>query len=661
MNRIGICIKEFDSIFTNGCAQQGYFVLKSLRKSGFNVDFVTIEKQLEYFEIINEPVINICDVDILKNYSLIIFSSLIVDQIELLNQIKLLGIKIANLMVGNYYIINCEEFVFNVHNNVIQDMNNLFVDEIWLMPMYKHAVQYISNITNKPVKISPYVWDSEIINKYIISKEIKPYYQNLSNNNKIDIVIMEPNLSIHKNALPLLVVLNNYFLNYTERLGNIHVFGKPKRNPDCLACIKHLEIVKCKKIILYERTLSLEVFSRLRESNIKFVVLSNNLRNSLNFIHLECFTLKIPIIHNCLPYSDNNLYYEDSDTIADYSKINNHINLVWEGNYNYDNKTLDILKKFHPYSKFNVDNYRLLSTTLVNKHKMSIYDYNIIFKKQTYSVNLIDEFCIIIIVKNDTNINILYKNLEKLNKSAKKKCIVSLFCNKKNFENLDNYSSLDIRIKEVNYENIELYALANTKYKKICFINSNTLTYLTINDIKNIANNNNGMVSVNSKMLGDKKEIKTNNHFINLVFKALGREYKDNHLIDINFFIYNNSETFINYINFYLNNNSKYLDFVPKNLELSVLLTLISPNIVFFNSTHRLVVNKTNNNQYFPIGYLISSKKNIVMFVNYDNNDKKINVKNQYIVSYNDSNIYKIKNHTFYDVTYKGNLFSLEY
>ena len=30
-NKIGICIKEFDSIFTSGCAQQGYFVLKVLK------------------------------------------------------------------------------------------------------------------------------------------------------------------------------------------------------------------------------------------------------------------------------------------------------------------------------------------------------------------------------------------------------------------------------------------------------------------------------------------------------------------------------------------------------------------------------------------------------------------------------------------------------
>ena len=66
MKRVGICIKEFDSIFTNGCAQQGYFVMKSLRKAGYDVDFVSIESHLKKFEVIKEPVYNICDLNILQ-------------------------------------------------------------------------------------------------------------------------------------------------------------------------------------------------------------------------------------------------------------------------------------------------------------------------------------------------------------------------------------------------------------------------------------------------------------------------------------------------------------------------------------------------------------------------------------------------------------------
>ena len=328
--KIGICIKKFDSIFTNGCAQQGYFVMKSLRKAGFDVDFVSIENHLKEYDVIKEPVYNICDLDVLQNYSLLIFSSLIIDQYILLNQIKMLGIKIANLMVGNFYLINCEEFVFNVHNNIIRDMTNEFVDEIWLMPMYNHVKEYISCMTKKPVKIVPYVWDNQIINSYIETKNIKPEYKVIHSKSPIDIIIMEPNLSIHKTALPLLAMLNKYFLKYPQRLGTIHVFGKPKRNENCLSCIAHLEIVQSNKVMLYDRTLALEVFHRLRESDIKYTILSTNIRNGLNFIHLECFTLNIPIIHNCIPFRNSGLFYEDSDHKVEYEVAMDHINSVWD-------------------------------------------------------------------------------------------------------------------------------------------------------------------------------------------------------------------------------------------------------------------------------------------------------------------------------------------
>ena len=92
-------------------------------------------------------------------------------------------------MVGNFYIINCEEFVFNVHNNVISDMNNEYVDEIWLMPMYTHVKEYIEGITKKPVKISPYVWDNEIITSYASIKNISPEYKLIKNSETIDIII----------------------------------------------------------------------------------------------------------------------------------------------------------------------------------------------------------------------------------------------------------------------------------------------------------------------------------------------------------------------------------------------------------------------------------------------------------------------------------------
>jgi len=655
MTKIGICIKEFDSIFTNGCAQQGYFVLKSFRKAGFEVDFVSIEEKLKYFEVINEPVYNICNIDILKQYSLIMFSSLIVDQYKLLNQMKLLGIKIANLMVGNFYIINCEEFVFNVHNNVIRDMNNDYVDEIWLMPMYTHVKEYIEGMTKKPVKISPYVWDNEIISKYASLKNIKPEYEIMKNNGTLDIIIMEPNLSIHKTSLPILVMLNQYFLKHPERLGTIHMFGIPKKNEDCLKCIEHLDIVKCKKIILYPRTLSLEIFHRLRTNKIKYVMISNNIRNGLNFIHLECFTLGIPIIHNCEPYKNNGLFYEDSDRKTEYTKAINYIDGIWNNSLTNDKKgSIDILLKYHSHNKTNIENYKKLANELISKEKTSIYDLNSIFNKPVLISELIDEFIILIAIDKLYNEKVLSMNLSKLNENnVKQKVVIYISDVILDTRKISSkYSNLEIEYINSFTKNIKMYALANVKYKNICYIDQNTIIYMKPSDMKDTLLKHNCLVSVMYNKSKGIEEDKKNMDFISVLFKAFGKEFDKSNLVDSNFFMYTNTSEIKFYFNQYLLNDKMY-QLIDKEYEISVLMSLISNKVVLIESDKKIVTNKMADNNFYAFGYLISCNE-IVIFISIDPTlNKNINLNTKLIVNAKSEVSHTVNNVIYRDIEYE--------
>ena len=655
MPKIGICIKEFDSIFTNGCAQQGYFVLKSLRKAGFEVDFVSIEEKMKYFEVINEPVYNICNIDTMKQYSLIMFSSLIVDQYKLLNQMKLLGIKIANLMVGNFYIINCEEFVFNVHNNVIRDMNNEYVDEIWLMPMYTHVKEYIEGMTKKPVKISPYVWDNEIINKYASLKNIHPEYKIVKNKQAVDIIIMEPNLSIHKTSLPILVMLNQYFLKNPERLGTIHMFGIPKRNEDCLKCIGHLDIVKCKKIILYPRTLSLEIYNNLKKCNIKYVMISNNIRNGLNFIHLECFTLGIPIIHNCEPYKHNGLFYEDSDRKTEYSKAIEYIDGIWDNTVTNNKKgCIDILLKYHSHNKTNVENYKILANELISKEKTNIYDLNNIFNKSVTKSELIDEFIILIAIDKLYDERVLSMNLSKLNENDTNQKVV-IYISDVILDTLkisSKYTNLDIEYINSFTQNIKLYALANVKYKNICYIDQNSIVYMKPSDMKDTLLKHNCLVSVMYNISKGEEEDKKNMDFISVLFKAFGKEFNKNNLIDSNFFMYTNTSEIKFYFTQYLLNDKMY-QLIDKEYEISMMMSLISNKVVLIESDKKIVTNKMTDNKFYGFGYLISCNE-IVIFINIDTSlNKNINLNTKLIVNAKSEESYNVNNVIFRDIEYE--------
>ncbi len=631
-NKIGICIKKFDSIFTNGCAQQGYFVMKTLRKAGFEVDFVSIENHLKEYDVIKEPVYNICDLDVLQNYSLLIFSSLIIDQYILLNQIKMLGIKIANLMVGNFYLINCEEFVFNVHNNIIRDMTNEFVDEIWLMPMYNHVKEYISCMTKKPVKIVPYVWDNQIINSYIEAKNINPTYKVIQSNSEIDILIMEPNLSIHKTALPLLAMLNKYFLKYPERLGSVHVFGKPKRNEDCLSCIGHLEIVQCNKVILYERTLALEVFHRLKESSIKYAILSTNIRNGLNFIHLECFTLNIPIIHNCMPFKKSGLFYEDSDNKTEYELAMNHINSVWDGTYKNDKRnTVEILTKYHSYNSKNVDKYKQLSEQIILKPKFNVFQLNNCFGDYDKTKIMVNEHRIIIGIDSYCNSQILLINLVNLSDKLNNKIGVDLYVEQDMYDSINllvkNYKfKMEIEIIKSDYitnnaNNIKLYMLSQTKYKFVYCIDQNTIIYTGVDELKQILLKNNSFVGIpyHYDIIGEQKDKQIS--YIDSIYKTFGRKH-DNKIVDSNLFCYVNSEQYRSYFkNMFELDYKTFEIFLGKEYLLSTILSLIYNKIIMINSYKQLITNKISDTENFPFGYSIHSDiDNTTLFINIDTN-----------------------------------------
>ena len=653
--KIGLFIKSYKSLFTNGCAQQCYFVLKSLRKSNHDVSFITIEDDYKKYELIDEDIYNACDINVLKLYDIVIFTSLIVDQFKLLNHIKLLGIKIANLIVGNYYIINCEEFVFNVHNNIMKDMNNEYVDEIWLMPMYKNAKNYIQYITKKPVIISPYVWDPEIINKYILQNSLNIKYnvnENINEKKGLDVLIMEPNLSIHKNALPALVILNYYFINYPDRLNAIHLLSKPKSNN--LDCISHFDIYKANKIITYPRIVSLDFFSKLIEQNKKFVILSTNIRNGLNFLHLECFSLNIPIIHNCSLFKENGLYYEDSDLKTEYFKVINYLNKTWNDPNSVQNElsTKKILNQFNSHFHDNILKYDLISKNLFNKNKPSIFELNNILKNNINDSDsdnkLKDSLGVIIPINDINNKPILEMNLKTLSKNTIKNWNITIYSSF--FLKLNqNYENLNIKIEVCNdkQDNIELYSLSKNKYKYTIFINQFTICYLNLKDIYDVLIDNTSVVGgCKYDFELEIAELEKKKNYLENLYSSFDKKY--NELFDKNCFFFINSKLIINTFNNVYNNYLKLKSlFSDRNYVIPILFDLISTKKKLNISSERKII--TNNLQE-PLGYSNTST-NTLIFITFDNVPN--NLKTILLSKYSKSIKYKFKKKIYRKIEFK--------
>jgi hypothetical protein len=357
--RIGLFVKKTDSNFTNGCVQQAVFIKELLTSLGFVCEFVTIQPEFRIFPDIQEPIKLINKHTNIEHFSLFLFISLHLNtieetQIDVWKLIKSKDIKCVNLICGNLFVLHQEEFVFG-HHDIMKNhigVENMY-DEYWVLEMYPFLVDYIKLYTGSPVHLVPYVWNDTILKKYMKKNNLDlDLDYHLVNRNKLNIVIFEPNMSTHKSSLVPLLIAENYYKKYGKLLNKVYVFSGKKilTEQHNQNFVSSLSISKNNKLEAYDRVIMPEAFKIIRESNHYInVVVSHNILNNLNFLHLELLSLNIPIIHNCEPFKENNLFYTDShmsDAIGLLETVRNDFFIT----ENYRNNSNKIRSKYHPHA-----------------------------------------------------------------------------------------------------------------------------------------------------------------------------------------------------------------------------------------------------------------------------------------------------------------------
>jgi len=304
-----ICVRKPTNIFTNGCFQQSLFIWKMLNMiPTVNCDMVSVETGYDRFdELVDVKVVRLTTESV-KKYQIVFTLSLTLNpsnDIEILKAIKANGIKLVDVLCGNLYILLQEEFVFDIHN-IMRNYRNPYIDQVWVLEMYAYAKDFLEMVYDRPVKVMRYVWDVDIIEKYISINDIN--IPSKMNNGKINICIYEANMSLHKNGFIPLLIAENYFRKFPDRVNKVYMFCKETMNNN--GFYENLELCKHGKFEYHGRMIMPTTIDNIQKSSgYKTVVLSNTLLNNLNFLHLELFYMRIQIVHNCSPFK-NGLYYD---------------------------------------------------------------------------------------------------------------------------------------------------------------------------------------------------------------------------------------------------------------------------------------------------------------------------------------------------------------
>lgn len=272
-------------------------------------------------------------------------------------------VKFVSYECGNHFFIDNEKILHNQHNGdkapnrVIKQPEP---DQIWVIPQMENTniyyYQHKRNCTNATVV--PFVWDPISIETFATNNNLKTY----TPRDIKKVGIMEPNISVMKNCIFPLVILER-FIKYKEgELEKIHIIGgqRIKDNYTFKDFIANSESYKRGLLTAEPRIQTHTVLSGYLD-----IVLSWQLENPLNYLYFDICWLGWPLVHNAELCRDLGYYYEGFDADGAIDALRDAI-----ANHNNNKKYIDNhrkrIKRYTKESKKLVDNYNRLLDELVN-------------------------------------------------------------------------------------------------------------------------------------------------------------------------------------------------------------------------------------------------------------------------------------------------------
>lgn len=350
MKKIGIVIHANAKLFSNGITQNAYFLYQCLTHCGYTCEFLCHEPNPAPFEHEKMPlrqiVVNNREVFDPDEFSLIltVTRSLTEKQYEMFHS---KAIKVVGIVCGNHYMQDQEDFIHRSTGEFSGKSET--VDELWTIPCYVHSHVYLETIRKVPIRVIPHLWHPNILEQRAIHlSKISPsqlMYDISKHTKKIDIIIMEPNIALFKNAWTPIVACEYLHMANPSLINNVFVFNYPN-NSYAYDMIKTLSLGS--KLRPFQRKEMDEILSFFNSQDTVPIFLSHQTLNALNYMYYELLYFGYPLVHNSNMLDDCGYFYNENDIkmCADaityaYTHHNNTIST-------YKSKALKYLDKINP-------------------------------------------------------------------------------------------------------------------------------------------------------------------------------------------------------------------------------------------------------------------------------------------------------------------------
>jgi hypothetical protein len=302
--RVGIVINDKASLFSNGIVQNGYFLHQCLEAMGYTCQFLCGEPNPSAFEhdglsvkqiTTNPSIFNPSDY-----HTIITVTRRISPEIYALCNDHKVGV--ASLVCGNCYVMDQEDFVKDRTDGTSTFLGgSRNIDIQWVIPSYHHSLEYLQLIRKKPAVLVPHLWHPSILNHYtprLLKKPCSALFFDATKpvHKKINIVIMEPNMSTMKTAWMPILACEKLNIQHPELIEHVFVFNYPshKNAWDMIECL-----TVSSKVRKFNRKSVAEIMLHFNSQSDCFpIFLSHQMLNSLNYIYYELLYYGYPLVHN---------------------------------------------------------------------------------------------------------------------------------------------------------------------------------------------------------------------------------------------------------------------------------------------------------------------------------------------------------------------------
>jgi hypothetical protein len=351
---VGIVIHDKANLYSNGITQNAYFIYQCLEHLGMKCMFLCPDANPSKFEYRDIPLkqisLNPLEFDPSEFHTIITVTRGVTK--DEYHMFKKANVFVVAFTCGNTLMHHMEDFVRGpLHKSTTTYIGkNSLCDEIWVIPSYAHSLEYISLTRAKPAYIVPHLWSPQFISETVVrfnkkTKEDLVYDYAKHTGTKIDILIVEPNVALFKNAWIPIMAAEKLHTMRPDLIENVYVFNFPEHT-NSYNMIDNLSVGS--KIRKFKRLPMPDIMTHFNDKRTFPVFLCHHILNSLNYVYYEALYYGWTLVHNSDDLDGCGYYYPENDLTACANAI---LNAYDNHNKNvelYTEKAREYLKRVDP-------------------------------------------------------------------------------------------------------------------------------------------------------------------------------------------------------------------------------------------------------------------------------------------------------------------------